>query len=35
VGYYYNAQNLKAGAGSPEFESLRAAYGLLSVSRQF
>jgi hypothetical protein len=35
VGYYYNARNLKAGSGSPEFETLRAAYVLLSIAREF
>jgi hypothetical protein len=35
AGYVYNAANLRAGGGSDTFETLRAAYGILGVSRAF
>lgn len=35
AGYYHNAANLRPGGGTPTFETLRAAYFLFTVSREF
>jgi hypothetical protein len=34
-GYVYNARNLRPGGGSEAFETLRAWYAIVSVSRAF
>ncbi len=36
LGYVYNARNLRlGGSGSPAFETLRAYYGIIGVTRAF
>lgn len=35
LGYMHNAASLRAGSGSPAFETLRAVYGILSIAHEF
>jgi hypothetical protein len=35
LGYMHNARSLRAGSGSPAFETLRAVYGIVSIAHQF
>jgi uncharacterized protein DUF3570 len=35
AGYMHNARSLRAGGGSPAFETLRAVYGILSIAHEF
>ena len=35
AGYMHNSRNLNAGGGTPSFETLRAYYGIVSVSHEF
>jgi hypothetical protein len=35
AGYMHNAGSLRAGSGSPAFETLRAVYGILSIAHEF
>jgi hypothetical protein len=35
AGYMHNARSLRAGSGSPAFETLRAVYGIVSIAHEF
>src|SRR5205085_1824543 len=35
AGYMHNSSSLRAGAGTPTFETLRAYYGIVSIAHEF